>query len=119
MSAGLNGSPLDRVPATRVALGAHAQVRVFPINGSRPAAITSSSLSPIKKNSLDTLGSLALNRQAIAEAAWRNVSPRLITAQAMRASLFATATVTTRAGRLARNALIHAASSGLFLAYPM
>ena len=43
--------------------------------------------------------------QAIAEEAWRNVSPRLITAQAIRASLFATATVTTRAGRLSSNAL--------------
>jgi hypothetical protein len=54
--------------------------------------------------------------QAIADEAWRNVSPRLITAQAIRASLFATATVTTRAGRLSSNPLIQAASSGLFLA---
>ena len=67
-------------------------------------------------NSLDTLDSLALNSQAIAEAAWRNVPPRLMMAHAIRASLLATATVTTRAGRLASNALIHAASSGLFLA---
>jgi hypothetical protein len=113
MSAGLNGSPLDRVPATRVALGAHAQVRVSPINGSRPAAITSSSLSPIRQISRHSR-QLALNRQAIAEETWRNVSPRRITAQAMRASLFATATVTTRAGRLASiHFLIHSPRASL------
>ena len=65
-------------------------------------------------NSKNSLDSLALNRQAIAEGTWRNVSPRLITAQAMRASFLAIATVTTRAGRFASNALIHAASAGLF-----
>lgn len=52
--------------------------------------------------------------QAAADKVWLNIVPRLMTAQAIRASLLATATVTTRAGRLASSALIQPAILGLF-----
>lgn len=42
----------------------------------------------------------AASAYAMAEASWRNVSPRLITTHAILAILLATAIVTTRAGRL-------------------
>jgi len=112
MSAGLNGSPLigpshcwrawcastgSGFPHHRVSTGYHYV----------DFALT---------NSLAHSGSWLPRDQATADDAWRNVSPRDITAQTIRASLFATATVTTGAGRRANSALVHAGSVGLLRA---
>jgi len=54
--------------------------------------------------------------QAMPSDLWRNDPPRRMIAQTIRASLFATATVTTRAGLRASNAFTHPANLGLLRA---
>ena len=84
----------------------------------RPDAITSSSLLPIRvivffDIYIASLNSLPSHFYAMPSGLCRNDPPRRMMAQTMRASLFATATVTTRAGLRASNAFTHPANSGL------
>jgi hypothetical protein len=83
---------------------------------SQPFAITSSLLAnPLRSRSLFPV---ALScRQAAVGRFRRKLSPRLSTAQAIRANLLATATVTTRAGRRASKAATQGAFSGLIRAW--
>lgn len=112
-AAGLNGSPLIGSQPLLSRL-----MRMHRYGLSRSSGLDQLPLHRVRSHQFKNLFRQLMHvlSQAIAEEAWRNVSPRLITAQAIRASLFATATVTTRAGRLSSNALIHAASSGLLFA---
>lgn len=97
------------------ALAAQAQVRVIPILGldRLPLRRRRSHQFDHPTRQLTFLPFPAASAYAMAEASWRNVSPRLITAHAILAILLATAIVTTRGGRLWRSALIQPASSGL------
>ena len=62
------------------------------------------------------LNSLPSYFQAMTSGLWRYDPPRRMMAQTMRASLLATATVTTRAGLRASNAFTDPANSGLLRA---
>ena len=102
-------------PSHYGALDAHAQVRVVPILGldRLPLRRRRSHQFDDPTRQLTFFSFPAASPYAMAEASWRNASPRLITAHAILAILLATAIVTTRAGRLWRSALIQPASSGL------